>query len=180
MDDKLLNDIAKSFVVTALSYTNQNWRTFCQSWSKALKADLSGDAEAKLEFSMAIIGLGLSRIKRDSLENTASREVGKVQAEKIRDYLRVMSGNLGDEPWEKAMKYHNAYENCPNFDSRFDKPPFESRVEAIAVVLFDSFKIAHLIKIGGRISYEPLTLMMLAGTVLAAYQDCKNTFQSLL
>ncbi len=159
--------------------TNSNWAFICQKWSSLLHVDLTGNIEAKLEFSMAVIGLGLSNIKQTCKKYEVLNDKYASQLEKVRQSLKRIAGSLGDEPWIKAKKYHDAYEDCPNFESRFPKPPLNDQLEAIGIMLLDSFSIVDVIKLEGKTYYQPLTIMMLGGSVAAVYAECRQIFQNL-
>ena len=174
MSNKFLEKYAREFVITVLAVTNSNWKFICEKWKPVLEADLTDNIEAKLQFGMAVTGLGLSKMRKDISEDNYV-----FLTDGIRFHLNRVSGNLGDEPWRVAKKYQDAYEKSPNFESKYAKPPLEDNLEAIGILLQDSFERFYLIKFQNAICYSPLTLMVLSGSVALVLADCRKMLQNI-
>ena len=173
MPNKFIEKYAEEFVTTVLALTNSNWKFICEKWKPVLETDLADNIEAKFQFGMAVVGLGLSKLR-----NGISEDNYAFLTDGIRFHLNRVSGNLGDEPWHAAKKYQNAYEQSPDFESKYAKSPLEDNLEAIGIVLQDSFERFDLIKFQNTICYSPLILMVLSGSVALVLADCQKILQN--
>ena len=160
-------ELGLKLTLAATTVIDHNWPIITKGFKDILEKDLTDDAGAKAEFTMAVLSILLSSQDFVHLHHhvcSTLDELYPIAAGKFNEVLHF---------------YIKAWQESKPPTARFVVPPIKFPQEALAIVFLDSIKWCATIVVNGVEIYNLFHLGYIGGNMLRVAIEAKKAFKKI-